>query len=183
MCFRRNLVPVAGQWCIAAGKVIGNCRSGVALAMRRTLKRFVHLYGLKSYVKTRLHDTTCCQYGCQRFDNRVNVCIHDTAGCQTRCQTGCQTGLINGCIVYTAGCQTGSGWTNSGCSFNTVVKPVVKPVVQRGLTTGWTNSAVRSTRLSNRLSNPFDKWFDNRLNVCLHDTAGCQTRLTTGCIV
>ena len=30
--------------------------------------------------------------------------------------------------------------------------------------------AVRSTRLSNRLSNPFD----NRLDVCLHDTAGCQ---------
>jgi len=23
-----------------------------------------------------------------RFDNRVNVCIHDTTGCQTRCQTG-----------------------------------------------------------------------------------------------
>jgi len=34
-----------------------------------------------------------------RFDNRVNVCIHDT--------TGCQTGLTTGCIVYTAGCQSG----------------------------------------------------------------------------
>jgi len=32
-------------------------------------------------------------------DNRINVCIHDT--------TGCQTGLTTGCIVYTAGCQTG----------------------------------------------------------------------------
>jgi len=37
------------------------------------------------------------------FDNRVNVCIHDTTGCQTLCQTSCQTrlttGLTTGCIV------------------------------------------------------------------------------------
>jgi len=38
-----------------------------------------------------------------------------------------------------------------------------------GLTTGSTS----------RLSNGFD----NRLNVCIHDTAGCQTGLSTGCIV
>ena len=31
----------------------------------------------------------------------------------------------------------------------------------------------------NRLSNGFD----NRLNVCIHDTTGCHTGLTTGCIV
>jgi len=37
-----------------------------------------------------------------RFHNRVNVCIHDT--------TGCQTGLTTGCIVYTN------------------IQPVVKPV-------------------------------------------------------
>jgi len=39
------------------------------------------------------------------------------------------------------------------------------------------------SRLSNRLSNGFD----SRLNVCIHDTTGCQsgltTGLTTGCIV
>jgi len=29
------------------------------------------------------------------------------------------------------------------------------------------------------LSNGFDNW----LNVCIHDTTGCQTGLTTGCIV
>ena len=46
-------------------------------------------------LKPRLHSTTCCQ-------------------------TGCQTALTNGCIVYTAGCQT----------------VFVKMVVQRGLTTG-----------------------------------------------
>ena len=33
-------------------------------------------------VKPRLHDTTCCQ-------------------------TSCETGLTTGCIVYTAGCQSG----------------------------------------------------------------------------
>jgi len=82
-----------------------------------------------------------------RFDNQLNVCIHDTTGRQTSLTTGCivytniqpvvkrqtrlttglTTGLTNGCIVYTAGCQT-------GCT----------------------------TR------------FDNRLDVCLHDTADCQ---------
>jgi len=37
----------------------------------------------------------------------------------------------------------------------------------------------RYSRLSNRLSNGFD----NPLNVCIHDTTGSQTGLTTGCIV
>ena len=60
-------------------------------------------------LKPRLHDTTCCQTGCQAglIDNRVNVCIHDT--------TGCQTGLTTGCIVYT--------------NIQPVVKPVWQPVV------------------------------------------------------
>jgi len=66
--------------------------------------------------------------------------LHDTTGCQTGCcivYTNIQpvSGSTTGCIVYTAGCQTGwlfvqPGWTNSGCSFNTVVKPVAKPVVE-----------------------------------------------------
>ena len=105
-------------------------------------------------VKPRLHDTTCCQTGCQAglttgFDNRVNVCIHDTTRCQTRCQTdcrvykhstGCQTrlttGLTNGCIVYTAGCQTGcqtrltTGLT-TGWTFVYTIQPVVKPSYNR----------------------------------------------------
>ena len=55
-------------------------------------------------IKPRLHDTTCCQSRLSnRFENRVNVCIYDTTGCQTRFTTG----LTNGCIVYTAGRQTG----------------------------------------------------------------------------
>jgi len=53
------------------------------------------------------------------------------------------------------------------------VYTVQKLFVQHGCQTG----------LYNRLSNPFDNQFDNRLDVCLHDTAGCQTGLTTGCIV
>jgi len=102
--------------------------------------------------------------------------LHDTTCYQTRCQTALTTGLTNGCIVYTAGCQTGFWqpcWRNIR-SFNTVVKRsnrVWQPVER--------TVAVRSTRLSNL----FDNWFENRLDVCLHDTAGCQTGLTTGCIM
>jgi len=94
------------------------------------------------------------------FDNRVNVCIHDTTGCRAGCQTGCivsirfdnrlyrvykhltscqtrlTTGLITGCIVYTAGCQT-------SCT----------------------------TR--------YDNWLNEQWLFVQH---GCQT-LTTGCIV
>ena len=58
-----------------------------------------------------------------------------------------------------------TSWTKSGCSFNTVVKPVVKLVWQ---------PAVSCIQTFNRLS--------NRLDVCLHDTAGCQTICTTGLI-
>ena len=45
-----------------------------------------------------------------RFDNRLNVCIHDTTGCQTGLTTGCimYTNIQpTGCIVYTADCQIG----------------------------------------------------------------------------
>jgi len=75
---------------------------------------------------------------------------------------------------------------------NTVyaIQPVAKPVVQPV----WC-LFTRYSRLSNRLYNPFDNrlytrysrlsnrllnGFDNRLNVCIHDTTGCQSGLTTG---
>jgi len=117
------------------------------------------------------------------FDNPVNVCMHDSTGCETRCQTGLYTNRFD------------NGYLN--------IQPVVKPVwqmavpfvVQPGLTTGWTNSgclfntvertvAVRSTRLSNRSSNPFDDRFDHRLYREYEHSTGCQTSstnaLTTG---
>jgi len=91
-----------------------------------------------------------------RFDNQLNVCIHDTDNRlyrvykhSTGCQTRLTTGLTTGCI--------------------SCIHPVVKPVVHPGLTTGWTNSCsfntvwqpfwqpvgclfTRYSRLSNRLS-------------------------------
>jgi len=105
--------------------------------------------------------TLACAYLCKapftrhnlfsnRFDNRVNVCIHDTTGCQTgmttgcivytNIQPGCLTRLTTGCIVYTAGCQTGcttrfdnrlnEQWlfVQHGCQ-TVFVKPVVKNYV------------------------------------------------------
>jgi len=109
--------------------------------------------------------TTGCTTGCQPAasckqtsnrlsnwcDNRLDVCLHDAAGCQT--------GLYNRLD-------------------NRFYQPAVYTIqpVDNWLYT-------RYSRLSNRLSN----WFDNRLNVCIHDTTGCQTGLTTGlatgCIV
>ena len=111
-------------------------------------------------------------------ESDLTLCKHST-GCQTRLITG----LTNGCIVYTAGCQTGcttlfdnrlneqmfvqhglttvfvkpvvqrsltTGWTNSGCSFNPVIKRVVKPIWQPAVSCIWT---------FNRLSNRFDNGF------------------------
>jgi len=58
--------------------------------------------------------------------------------------------------------------TNSHCSFNRLSNRVVHRFDNRLYT--------RYSQLSNRLLNGFD----NRLNVCIHDTTGCQTVLTTG---
>jgi len=86
-----------------------------------------------------------------RFDNnRLHVCIglHDTTGYDNRlyrvykhstgCQTRLSTGLTTGCIVYTAGCQTGC-ITRSDNRLNEqwlFVQQFVQPVVKPGLTTG-----------------------------------------------
>jgi len=47
-------------------------------------------------VKPRLHDTTCCQTGCQTSLTTDEMFVYTI---QQSCQTSC--------IVYTAGCQTG----------------------------------------------------------------------------
>ena len=82
-----------------------------------------------------------------QIDNRLNVCIHDTTGCQT----GLTAGLTTGCIVYTAGCQTGcttrfDNRLNEQWLF-----------VQHGCQTG--------CQAGFRLSSQFDNQFDNRLYI------------------
>jgi len=90
-----------------------------------------------------------------------------------------------------------SSWTitflNPVYTIQPVVKLVVQPVWQpavsckqtynrfdkHGLTTILKEQQCSFNRLSIQLSNGFD----NRLNVCIHDTTGCETGLTTGCIV
>jgi len=103
-------------------------------------------------------------------------------------------GLTTGCIVYTnIQPVVKPVWQPVRQTAVSCIQPVVKPVVQPGLTTGWTNShclfntvvkpvwqpAVLCIQTFNRLSIRFD----NQLDVCLQDTAGCHTDCTTGCIV
>jgi len=55
-------------------------------------------------------------YCAEFFDNRLDVCLHATAGCQTGCTTRLTT---TGCIVYTVWqLLWQSCWMNSHCSFN-----------------------------------------------------------------
>ena len=88
--------------------------------------------------------------GYNRIDNRVYRVYKHSTGCQTRLTTG----LTNGCIVYTAGCQAGCTtrfdnqlneqllFVQHGCQtglatsmttgwmFVYTIQPVVKPVLQ-----------------------------------------------------
>jgi len=82
-----------------------------------------------------------------RFDNRLNVCIHDTTGFIV--YTNIQP-LVKPVWQPVVSC----------------IQPVVKPVVQPGLTTRFVSCKQTTNRMSNR--------FDNRLDICLHDTAGWQ---------
>ena len=71
----------------------------------------------------------CRSKSCLSLCSVLKLRLHDT--------TGCETGLTTGCIVYTniqPVVQPGltTSWTNSGCLFNTVVKPVVS--CKRGIT-------------------------------------------------
>jgi len=114
------------------------------------------------------------------FDNRVNVCIHDTTGCQTRCQTGCTTRFdnrVNEQLFVQHGCQTrltiGQIYLTTGCIVYTNIQPVVKPCLSNRLYNPVWQPVERTAVRSTRLSNPFDNRFDKRLDVCLHDTTGC----------
>jgi len=88
--------------------------------------------------------------GCQT-GHRLDVCLHDTAGCQTVLTTGmttvlneqpavrsagCQTGLTTGCIHDTAVCQTGcQDYRLNVCIHDTTG-------CQTGLTTGLTTGCI-----------------------------------------
>ena len=67
-------------------------------------------------VKPHLHDTTCCQTS---LTTGCIVCTNIQLVCQTA--VSCIQPVVK--PVVQPGVTT--GWTNSGCSFNTVVKPVV----------------------------------------------------------
>ena len=104
-------------------------------------------------------------------------CLHDTAGCQTGLTTGLTTVLNEQLFVQPV---VRPDWQ----------PPVVRPDWQPVWQPCWTNSHCSFNRLSTGLYNRFDNWlytrysrlsnqlsngFDNRLNVCIHDTTGCET--------
>jgi len=100
------------------------------------------------------------------LSNRFNNPLYHVYKHSTGCHTHLTTALTNGCIVYTAGCQSGcttrfynrlnEQWlfdvertvaVRSTRLLSRLSNRVVQPVER---------TAVRSARLSNRLSNPFD---------------------------
>ena len=84
--------------------------------------------------------------------------------------TGCQTGCcVKPVVVKPVVKRFDNRVERTDCSFNRLSNQVVQRVWQPAVYTIHVDTAV----LSNRLSN----------NVCIHDTTGCQTGLTTGCIV
>jgi len=93
-----------------------------------------------------------------RFNNRLYRVYKHSSGCQTRLTTG----LTTGCIVYTAGCQT-CCQTVCTTRFDDNRLNEQWLFVQHGCQTGCQIGCTPR----------FDNRFDNRLNVCIHDTAGC----------
>jgi len=142
--------------------------TGVNDTSRSALYRCILItINVKKTLKTRLHDTTCCQTGCQSglttgymFVYTIQPVVKPVCGCQSGLTSGWRNNHCSFNTVVKPDVTT--GWTNSGCSFNTVVKPAVQP----GLTTCWTNRCsltgpveclfTRYSRLSNRLYNRFD---------------------------
>jgi len=117
----------------------------------------------------RLHDTTSCQTGCDnrldvnRIDNRMDVCLHDPAGCPTAC-TNEHSRLhnrfdnrLNVCIHDITCCPT--------CCHAGLIT---------GLTTGCT-----MYRTFKRLSNRFDNRFDNSLHRA-NEVLGLRSQVRAG---
>ena len=116
--------------------------------IRRSVKP---VYTIQPVVKPVWQPVKCLYTRYNRLSNRLSNrsynWLYRVYKHLTSCQTRLTTGLTTGCIVYTASCHTSCttrfdnqlneqwlfvqhGWMNSGCSFNTVVKPVAKPVWQ-----------------------------------------------------
>ena len=89
-------------------------------------------------IKPRLHDTTCCQTGCQCGCRLTTGCIVYT-NIQPVVKAVWQPAVSTGCIMYTAGCQTGC---ITGCTTqfdNRLNKQwlFIQSGLTTGLTTGW----------------------------------------------
>ena len=76
--------------------------------------------------------------------------------------------------MYTAGCQTGctTRFDNRLNEQWLFVQHAYQTGCQIRLTTALTTGCIMYTNIQ-----PVYNRFDNRLDVCLHDTAGCQTGL------
>jgi len=129
-----------------------------------------HLILIGSF-KPHLHDTTCCQWDVKpysvsqlsnRFNNRLNVSIHDAPGCHT--------GLTNRLYRVQPVVQPilTTGWMNSGCSLNRLYNQFDNQLY----------------RVYSRLCNPVWQAVERTVSV---PSAGCQTGctagFTTGCFV
>jgi len=113
------------------------------------------LFVLLQFFKPRLHNIQpVVKPVVKPVDNRVNVCIHDT--------TGCQTGLTTGCIVYTA--------LNRGRHLCSAGRPSRWPLAH----------ILVCKQLTEYHDHKFVKPDWQPVGCLLHDTAGCQTGLTTG---
>jgi len=135
------------------------CTKNVSVIFRPTDNYLNPVYTVQPVVKLVVQPVWQPAVSCNRFDNRLCGVNKHPTGCLTGCQTSLTTGWM---FVY---------------MIQLVVKPVVKRIWQPVWQPCWTNSTVRSTRLQQHgLTNTFD----NQLNVCIHDTTGCQTDLTTG---
>ena len=62
-----------------------------------------------------------------RFENRLYRVYKHSTSCQTSLTTGLSNRLYNSVWQPVEQLGLTTDWTNSGCSFNTVVKPVVEP--------------------------------------------------------
>ena len=121
-----------------------------------------------SVQKSFKRDATCCEPGCETgWICRLNVCIHDTTGCQSGCPTDLTTGWTTGCISCIQTSNRLSKRLYTGCS---ILQPVGQP-------------AASCKQTSNGLSNRIDNWLyrvNGGLGWCAAVT--CGELLTCACV-